>query len=398
MVTAVTFYGMATFEGPLLSIKSVSSLGHYTDWIIAHVHGGALGWNGFLTFAMIYYLVPRLWDTKLYSVRLATVHFWLGFTGIILYYLSMVSAGITQGLMWRAIDAQGRLMYPDFMETVTRIVPLYWARAAGGAFFIAGFLVMVYNIWKTIKMAKGVAENPVLKAPKISLEASGKKEDFHRRLEGMTALFTVLTIIAVLVGSIIEIYPTLSLHRYLPEKISTKPYTALELAGRDVYVKEGCYVCHSQQIRPIASEVLRFGKASTVEESMYDRPFQWGSKRTGPDLARVGKKYPDMWHFQHMMNPRSITPQSIMPNYFWLADNKVDFLLLRKKLSVMRSLGVPYSEEEVVNADIMAEKQAKGIAEGLQGQGAPAGLEKKEIVALIAYLQSLGQKTEGVGK
>ncbi|MGZ5279769.1 MAG: cytochrome-c oxidase, cbb3-type subunit II, partial [Pseudobdellovibrionaceae bacterium] len=392
-VAAITFYGMATFEGPLLSIKSVSSLAHYTDWIVAHVHGGALGWNGFLTFGMIYFLVPRLWNTKLYSVKLANTHFWLGFLGIVLYYLSMLTAGITQGLMWRAITPQGRLMYPDFVETVVRIVPLYWGRAAGGALFIAGFAVMVYNIWKTIRQSNGPATSPVMKAP--SLQASSKtahgEEGFHRKLEGMTALFTVLTVLAVLVGSIIEIYPTLALHKYLPEKVSTRPYSALELAGRDLYVKEGCYTCHSQQIRPIASEVLRYGKASTVEESMYDRPFQWGSKRTGPDLSRVGKKYPDLWHFQHMMNPRAISPQSVMPNYPWLAENNLNFLGLRKKLSVMKNLGVPYSEDEVVNADIQAEKQAKGIAEGLQSQGAPAGLERKEIVALIAYLQALGQ-------
>jgi cytochrome c oxidase cbb3-type subunit I/II len=392
-VAGVTFYGMATFEGPLLSIKSVSSLGHYTDWIIAHVHGGALGWNGFMTFGMLYFLVPRLWNTKLYSVKLATAHFWTGLMGILIYYISMLSAGITQGLMWRAIDSKGRLMYPDFIETVTRIVPLYWARAFGGSLFIAGFLMMAYNMYKTIKSAPETVKAPVVKAPasKVILQQSGGVG--HRKLEGMTALFTVLTLIAILVGSVIEIYPTLSLHKYLPEKVTTQPYTALELAGRDVYVKEGCYVCHSQQIRPIPAEVLRYGKPSTVEESMYDHPFQWGSKRTGPDLARVGKKYPDLWHFRHMMDPRSITSQSIMPNYTWLADNNVDFLLLRKKLSVMKSLGVPYSEDEVVNADIQAEKQAKSIAEGLESQGAPKGLEKKEIVALIAYLQSLGQKT-----
>ncbi|MEZ0391774.1 MAG: cytochrome-c oxidase, cbb3-type subunit I [Pseudobdellovibrionaceae bacterium] len=397
MVTAITFYGMATFEGPLLSIKSVSSLAHYTDWIVAHVHGGALGWNGFLSFAMIYYLVPKLWNTKLYSVKLATAHFWTGFLGILLYYISLMVAGLTQGLMWRAIDSQGRLMYPDFIETVTKIVPLYWGRALGGALFIAGFILMIYNIYKTIKLAPK-AEPAVAMKVSSTQHSSGKEETMHRKLEGRWALFTTLTLIAILVGSIIEIYPTLSLHRYLPEKISTKPYSALELAGRDIYVKEGCYVCHSQQIRPISSEVLRYGKPSTIEESMYDRPFQWGSKRTGPDLARVGKKYPDLWHFQHMMDPRSITPGSIMPNYPWLAENKVDYLILRKKLSVMKNLGVPYTDEEVVNADVMAEKQALEIAQGLESQGAPKGLERKEITALIAYLQALGQKTSEEAK
>ena len=211
-VAALTFYGMATFEGPLLSIKSVSSLGHYTDWIIGHVHGGALGWNGFLTFAMIYYLVPKLWNTTLYSKKLATAHFWLGLMGILLYYISMVTSGITQGLMWRAVDSQGKLMYPDFIETVTRIVPLYWARAFGGTLFIVGFALMVYNIYKTIKGAPALVEEKPVRAAMFKSDSS-KKEDSHRQLEGMGATFTVLTLVAVLVGSVIEIIPTLSIHK-----------------------------------------------------------------------------------------------------------------------------------------------------------------------------------------
>ncbi len=399
LVAAITFYGMATFEGPLLSIKTVSSLAHYTDWIVGHVHGGTLGWNGFLTFAMVYYLVPLLWNTKLYSNKLATVHFWIGLSGVILYYISMITAGITQGLMWRALDANGRLVYPDFIETVTRIVPLYWGRAIGGALFIIGFAIMIYNIWQTIKRAPALPAETKIKAAAISLnKEEGREVSSHRRLEGMATVFTVWTVIAVLAGSILEIYPTLSLHRYLPESNAVRPYTALELAGRDIYVKEGCYTCHSQQVRPLVGDVLRYGKASTLEESQYDRPHQWGSKRTGPDLARLGKKYPNLWHYKHMLNPREITPQSIMPNYPWLAENKFDSLLLRKKLSIMKNLGVPYTDEQVANADVHAEKQALEIAQDLKSQGAPAGLERKEIVALIAYLQALGQLNVEVKK
>ncbi len=399
MVAAITFYGMSTFEGPLLSIKSVSSLAHYTDWIVGHVHAGALGWNGFLSFAMIYYLVPKLWNTKIYSIRLANIHFWFGLLGIILYYVSMVVAGLTQGLMWRAIDAQGKLVYPDFVETVTRIVPLYWARTFGGTLFFVGFLVMVYNIYKTIQAAPARSEAAPVKAISLSSQCADQSKDAHRRLEGMPMLFTVLTLIAILVGSVIEIYPTLSLKRYLPESdiANVRAYSPLELAGRDVYIKEGCYTCHSQQIRPIASEVLRYGKASTIADSMYDHPFQWGSKRIGPDLARVGKKYPDLWHYRHMMDPRAITSQSIMPDYKWLADNKVDFLILRRKLSILRNLGTPYTDDQVAQADILAEKQAKEIALGLEQQGVQAGLEKTELVALIAYLQSLGQLVNDAG-
>ncbi len=395
-VAAITFYGMATFEGPLLSIKAVSSLGHYTDWIIGHVHGGALGWNGFLTFGMLYYLVPRLWNTKLYSIKLATWHFWAGLLGILLYYISMLASGITQGLMWKAIDPSGRLVYPDFMETVIRIVPLYWVRALGGLLFIAGFAIMLYNMYKTLQSApEQKSESVFIPAAKFDKVDPGKG---HRFLEGVPGIFTVLTVVAILVGSIIEIYPTLSIQKYIPVTSMTEPYTPLELAGRGIYVREGCYVCHSQQIRPLAEEVLRYGPPSKMEESMYDRPFQWGSKRTGPDLARVGKKYPDLWHLRHMVDPRSVTPKSIMPSYPWLMGKSTDFLSLRKELAVMKYLGVPYTEEQIANGDMMAEKEALIIAQALEKEGAPPGLERKEIIALIAYLQALGQKSKGENK
>lgn len=389
-VAALTFYGMSTFEGPLLSIKSVSALGHYTDWIIGHVHSGALGWNGFLAFGMIYYLVPRLWNTELYSKKLLENHFWIGLTGILLYYISMVVSGITQGLMWRAIDNQGNLVYPDFIETVVRIVPLYWVRALGGLLFVIGFFIMVYNIYKTIKAAPKAQETAAVEVERTGFQEVTKET--HRKLEGMGLVFSVLAFGAIAVGSIVEIYPTLSLHKYVNPNNAVSPFTPLELAGRDVYIKEGCYVCHSQQIRPIAAEVLRYGKPSTIEESMYDRPFQWGSKRTGPDLSREGKKYPHLWHYNHMIDPRAVTPKSIMPNYPWLAEKDTDFLVLRKKLSVMSALGVPYEKDVVANADIHAQKQAIEIANDLESNGAPKGLNKKEIVALIAYLQALGQK------
>jgi cytochrome c oxidase cbb3-type subunit I/II len=390
LVAAITFYGMTTFEGPLMSIKSVNSLAHYSDWIIAHVHGGALGWNGFLTFGMIYYLVPRLWKTQLYSKKLANTHFWVGLIGILVYYISMWASGMTQGLMWRAIGEGGRLVYPDFVETVTRIVPLYWVRAFGGILFLTGAVIMAYNLIKTVKGAKAPEPDRV---PYAEL-GSGEYDRGHRKLEGLATVFSVLAFVAIAVGSIIEILPLMRLDNYIRPTVQTQPYTPLELAGRDIYVREGCYVCHSQMIRKLPFDVLRFGKASTIEESMYDRPFQWGSKRTGPDLARVGKKYPDLWHYRHMLNPRDVVPLSIMPSYPWLATQNTDFARLRKKTSVLKYLGVPYSDDEVANADVLAEKEAREVAQTLREQGVTGdNLEQKEIVALIAYLQSLGQKT-----
>lgn len=389
LVAAVTFYGMATFEGPLMSIKSVNGLAHYTDWIIGHAHAGALGWNGFLTFGMIYYLVPTLWNTQLYSKKLATQHFWLGLVGVLLYYISLLAAGITQGLMWRAVDAQGMLVYPDFVETVNAIKPMYWFRVLGGLFFIAGFVLMLINIIKTIKLAPAPTKpQPVT----VKIHTINEVETGHRKLEGMATVFSVLALIAILVGSLLEIYPMINIYKYLSADKPTQPYTPLELAGRDVYIKEGCYTCHSQMIRQMPSDVLRYGAASRMEDSVYDHPFQWGSKRTGPDLAREGGKYPDLWHFRHMIDPRSTTPQSIMPAYPWLLEHNTDFGVLRRKLSVMKILDVPYDDAVVAGADEHAMKQAKTIAEGLAAQGGPAGIEKKEIVALIAYLQALGKK------
>jgi cytochrome c oxidase cbb3-type subunit I/II len=400
LITAVTFYGMSTFEGPLLSIKSVNSLAHYTDWIVGHVHGGALGWNGFLTFGMLYYLVPKLWKTELHSKSLATTHFWFGTLGILLYMMSMWAAGITQGLMWRAVDDAGNLLYPDFVETVMRIVPLYWVRILGGLSFMIGFLIMVYNLGLTIAKAPKAQENEeVAKGNTLIPMQEVIQEPFHRSLEGLPAVFTTLVVVAVLVASAISILPTLMMPSYYEAPAMIRPYSPLEIAGRDIYVREGCYTCHSQQIRSMASEVLRYGDISTAEESQYDRPFQWGSKRTGPDLSRVGKKYPDLWHYRHMMDPRAVTPNSLMPVYTWLEKDRVKFSSLKKKVSVMKTLGVPYTDYQIDTAETHARAQAKQIADGLTAQGAPSGLEEKEIVALIAYLQSLGQlKTIGGAK
>lgn len=395
LVTAVTFYGMSTFEGPLLSIKSVSLLGHYTDWIIAHVHGGALGWNGFLSFGMIYYLIPKMWKREMYSKRLMNYHFWLGLAGILIYYISMWASGITQGLMWKAVDNSGYLVYPDFVETVMKIAPLYWVRAIGGVLYFAGYVVGVYNIVKTVKASQKAAADEVVQVTVTTQTPVQKTEDegWHRKLEGMITTFSVLAFVAVAVGSVIEIWPTLNIHKYVPQSEAVLPFTALEQAGRDIYVSEGCYVCHSQMIRKHPSDVLRFGPASTLGESMYDRPFQWGSKRTGPDLARVGKKYPHLWHYRHMDDPRSMVEKSIMPRYSWLQHKKVDYYGLRKKLSVLKMLGVPYTDRQVSEADRWAEAQAETIVENLKQEGVEIKKDR-QIVALIAYLQALGQKAQ----
>jgi cytochrome c oxidase cbb3-type subunit I/II len=391
-VAGLTFYGMSTFEGPLLSIKSVSSLGHYTDWIIGHVHGGALGWNGLMTFGMIYFLVPRLWKTKPVDLKLANLHFWFSTLGILFYMVSMWVSGITQGLMWRAVDASGRLVYPDFIETVIRIQPLYWVRAFGGTLFLTGAIIMFVNVYKTIKSAGEAPTDDVVTVP-AALGAAEQGEKPHRYLEGVPAVFTVLSVLAILVGSAVEILPTLLAPKTFHNAdaaTAQKPYSPLELAGRDVYISEGCYVCHSQMIRPLTAEFLRYGERSHAEESMLDHPFQWGSKRTGPDLAREGGLRNDVWHYRHMQDPRAVTPKSIMPPYPWLLEKDTDFEVIAAKVGAMKKLGVPYGDADVAGAVASARAQAEKIAAGLKAEGEAGADANKQIVALIAYLQRLG--------
>lgn len=193
----------------------------------------------------------------------------------------------------------------------------------------------------------------------------------HESIEKNSLLMAILITVVISVGGLVEIVPLYFLKSTIPPLEGVKPYTALELEGRDIYLREGCYNCHSQMIRPFRAETERYGPYSKPAESMYDHPFQWGSKRTGPDLARVGKKYPDSWHAQHMEDPRSIVPESVMPRYPWLAMTQLDGSHIQKKMSVMKTLGVPYMDQEISNAP----SEVSG---------------KTELDALVAYLQSLG--------
>jgi cytochrome c oxidase cbb3-type subunit I/II len=412
-VVAVTAYGMATFEGPMLSVKSVNALAHYTDWIIAHVHTGALGWNGFMTFGMIYWLLPRLFQTRLYSKKLAELHFWVASFGILLYVVAIYSAGVTQGLMWRAFDSTGRLAYPDFIETVVKLMPMYWMRALGGTLYIVGMVIFGWNILMTWRSRPAVYEEAVVQAPRLVKaysdaghgvpETAGGWSRFigmawHRSWERRWLLFTVATVIAVAVASLFEIIPTFLIRSNVPTIASVKPYTPLELVGRDIYIREGCFNCHSQMIRPFRHETERFGEYSKPGEFVYDHPFLWGSRRIGPDLAREGGKYPDLWHVRHMQDPRSITAKSIMPSYPQLLTADLDYGVIQSRVDAMAMLGVPYGDAVKQGAArTMAESQAKTIAAGIAQQGGPAGLERKEIVALTAYLQRLGTDIKRLG-
>jgi len=387
MVVAITCYGMATFEGPLLSLKNVNAISHFSDWTIAHVHIGGLGWNGFLAFAILYYMIPKMWGTELYSKKLATNHFWLGTIGIILYAVPLYWAGFEQSLMWKSFTPEGQLKF-QFMETVNNIKPMYITRSIGGALYLVGAFMMVYNLYKT--MAKGsFVANEAAEAAPFSKEAHAKKEYWHRVIERRPVTLLVLSLIVVAIGGLIEFIPTFLVKSNVPTIASVKPYTPLELQGRDIYVREGCYTCHSQMIRPFRDEVSRYGEYSKAGEFVYDHPFQWGSKRTGPDLAREGNKYPDSWHYNHMYDPRSMSPGSIMPQYTWLLDNALDTASTPAKIRAMRTIGVPYPEgyELQANKDLM--RQADSIAANLKKDKIETP-PNVEIVALIAYLQRLG--------
>ena len=392
MVVAVTAYGMATFEGPMLSLKSVSAISHYTDWIIAHVHVGALGWNGMLTFGVLYWLIPRIFKTQLYSKKLASNHFWLATLGILFYAIPMYWAGIQQSLMWKQFTEAGQLKY-TFLETVTYMKPFYAMRSLGGSMYLIGVFIMFYNIYKTVKSGKLVANEEAEAAPMVKEYVKHTGEHWHRVIERKPIQFMILSLVVILIGGAIEMVPTFMIKSNVPTISSVKPYTPLELQGRDIYVREGCYVCHSQMIRPFRSETERYGEYSKAGEFIYDKPFQWGSKRTGPDLAREGTgnlKKSDGWHFRHFREPSSMSEGSIMPTYPFLIEQDIDTALTAAKINAMRSLGVPYNKgyEKLANQDLMI--QANGIRINLKIEGieVPAS---REVIALIAYMQRLGK-------
>ncbi|WP_055436868.1 cytochrome-c oxidase, cbb3-type subunit I [Lacinutrix algicola] len=409
MVVAITGYGMATFEGPMLSLKNVNAVAHFTDWIIAHVHVGALAWNGFLTFGMIYWMVPKLFKTKLWSTPLANLHFWVGTLGIILYALPLYVAGFVQWSMWQQFNPDGTLTYGNFLETVTQIMPMYWMRAIGGTLFITGALIGVFNVIMTARSGSKVTDELAESAPlqKVTKKRTSK-EGYHTWLERRPVKLTLFATIAILIGGMVQIVPSLMVDEYIPVISSVKPYSPLELEGRDIYIREGCVGCHSQMVRPFRHEVERYGEYSKAGEYVYDHPFLWGSKRTGPDLHRIGGKYSDNWHLSHFYDPQSVSEGSIMPSYKWLIKNELDKGLTETKMEAMVTLGVPYTDEEIANAQDAMDKQGTKIEKNLYNdpdfaktyeadkkyakENGKAFIEmrNREVVAVIAYLQRLG--------
>jgi cytochrome c oxidase cbb3-type subunit I/II len=391
MVVAVTCYGMATFEGPMLSLKNVSAIAHYTDWIIAHVHVGALGWNGMLTFGVLYWLIPRIFKTDLYSKKLANRHFWLGTLGILFYAIPMYWAGFQQSSMWKQFTEAGQLKY-TFLETVTYMKPFYAMRSLGGTLYLAGVVFMIYNLYKTVKAGKLLPNEEAEAAPLQKEYVPHTGEHWHRWVERRPVQLMILSLVVILIGGIIELVPTFLIKSNVPTITSVKPYTPLELEGRDIYVREGCYVCHSQMIRPFRSETERYGEYSKAGEFVYDHPFQWGSKRTGPDLAREGTgnlRKTDGWHFRHFREPGSMSEGSVMPAYPFLLENDLDVSGTPAKINAMIALGVPYEKEYAKKAVADLQEQSRQIAGELLNDSIRVS-PNKEVIALIAYMQRLG--------
>jgi cytochrome c oxidase cbb3-type subunit I/II len=324
----------------------------------------------------------------------------------------MYVAGFTQASMWKQFKpGTGSLEYGNFLETVTQIMPMYWMRAIGGTLYLVGVLVLVYNIIQTVRQGSAIqddaAQAPAL-APISPKRLKGEK--WHSWLERKPVQFSIYTTIAIVIGGAVQILPTIFVESNIPTISAVKPYTPLELQGRDIYIREGCVSCHSQMIRPFRSEVERYGDYSKSGEFVYDHPFLWGSKRTGPDLARegvAGKPFnggrDDVWHFNHFYDPQSISPGSIMPRYQWLIKNELDNSTLQDKMKTMVKLGVPYSDDEVANALKMADEQASKIEAKLLsnaeikkafGNETAVPLKNREVVALIAYMQRLGTDTQ----
>ncbi|MEY4287185.1 MAG: hypothetical protein RL511_1271 [Bacteroidota bacterium] len=406
MVVALTAYGMSTFEGPMLSLKNVNVISHFTDWTIAHVHIGGLGWNGMMTFGMLYWLFPKLYRTDLYSKKMANQHFWIATLGILLYAVPMYIAGFMQGLMWQDFNPDGTLQNADFLKTVTQLKPFYYLRSLGGLLYLSGAILMFYNLVKTAKSGSLLAEEQAEAPALIAQHSHGKGEYWHKVIERKPVQFMILSLIVVAIGGVVEIIPTMIVDSNVPKIASVKPYTPLELEGRDIYVREGCYNCHSQLVRPLRFETARYGEYSKSGEFVYDHPFQWGSKRTGPDLAREGGntkiRKSNFWHYQHLMAPKDVSPGSIMPAYTWLREDKLDLSLTEKKIRAMQTLGVPYKKGDDRKAIGDLKIQAKLIAEdivnttpkqaliGIDKAALVKDIQEKEIVAVIAYLQRLG--------
>ncbi len=430
-LVAVVFYGITTFESALLSIKSISSLSHYSDWTIAHVHAGAMGWNGMLAFGMIYWLMPRIFQTNVWSEKAIKFHFWIATIGLLLSVVPLYIAGFQEAWMWGALDELGNLKYPDFVDSINAVKMMWWLRIVGGLIYVVGIITMTVNFVMTWLSRPSQYEVPVHRIDPVSSDASsgsslgllgeiatrldnapvldaarsmerGMQLAWHQRWERLPSRFANLMLLAIIVASVIQVVPVFLVRSNVPKIATVKPYTPLELAGREIYVAEGCYNCHSQMVRSLVAETKRYGDYSQPGEFIYDYPFQWGNRRIGPDLAREGvNRQTSLWHWNHLEDPTKLVEDSVMPSYAHLLDTAIDYEKIVERVKVMERLGVPYgqgeseSDAEDVDYAQLARDQAERVAAevvsagGTIRRGDVMTLDS-QAVALIAYLQRLG--------
>ena len=427
-VAGLVFYGIAVFERSLLSTKTFSAASQYTDWADASIQLGALGWIGFMAFGMLYWLLPKVFQTKLSSPNLASLHFWIATAGILIYIVSAHVAGITQSSMWHGFNADGYLVHTDFIETVTSVQSMRWLSLAGGLLYAVGIVMLVFNFFNTWKSRPSQYEVSSVEAPPLSKDFSeesiaksridgvlniGHKLDvwqqaiWHRAWERRPMRFAIWTTIAIVVSSVFLLLPTFLIQANVPTIETVQPYTPLELAGRDIYIAEGCASCHSQQIRPLLADTERYGSYSEAGEFVFDRPNLWGSRRIGPDLSREGGKRTGLWHLEHFSNPSAKTQGSVMPSFAHLSTAQLDYRSMQQRLSIAGQFGTPY-DQDLGPVDELAKVQARRIAWELAQLGGPMTVEsangeelrvdETQMVALIAYIQRLGTDLLAAGE
>jgi len=332
---------------------------------------------------------------------MANTHFLIGTIGILLYAIPLYWAAFTQSLMWKQFTESGQLKY-QFLETVTHIWPAYVLRGVGGLLYLTGAVLCAINLYRTMKQGSFVNNEAAEAVPFKYLpkpEDQNQKTYWHNRvIERRPILLTFLSLVAVGIGGLVELTPSLLVEKDAAVISVVEAYTPLELTGRDIYIREGCYLCHSQMVRPFRDEIARYGEYSKAGEFIYDHPFQWGSKRTGPDLHRIGGKYSHSWHYMHMDDPQSTSPGSLMPHYPWLLANKANFALVPNKIRTLQKLGVPYPEGYDEKAIDEYHQQAEKITAELIEQNIKGATADKEIIALIAYLQRLGTDIKKMDK
>jgi cytochrome c oxidase cbb3-type subunit I/II len=410
---ALVCYGIFTLEESLLSIKSINGLTQYTDWMIAHVHVGALGWNGLLIFGMLYWLLPRLFQTKIWSDKLVSLHFWLTVLGMGLYVLPIYAAGCQQAWQLQKLNETGYLEFPVFMDTVEALRPFWWLRVVGGVLYVSGVVTLAVNALLTWSTRPSQYDIPELSAPRFiadftedkplpasryadvpMLDAAKRLEvwtrlAWHRQWERFPVKFAVLTGSAVLFATLFQAIPIFLIRGSVPTIATVEPYTPLELAGRHLYIAEGCVNCHTQIVRPLLTETMRHGEYSKPDEFFYDAPALWGSRRIGTDLAREGGRHTSWWHWQHFANPRFEIETSLMPGYGHLLDADLNYQAIEPLVRAASYQGAHYNFDPN-NSEPIARQQAERIAAEIVAQGGPPLTFDKQAVALIAYLQRLG--------